>query len=91
MSIVILQPNLNMLITIHNRLGIQSPQCEEQLLKLDEQGLTHRYKIGIMYCKANQCSEEEMYNNRDSAPAFDEFLDTIGQRVRLKVILKFKL
>lgn len=72
------------------RLGAQSPQTEEQLLKLDEQGLTSHYKVGIMYCKAGQASEEEMYNNEDAGPAFLEFLDCIGQRVRLKGFDKYK-
>lgn len=72
------------------RLGVQSPQTEEQLLKLDEQGLTSHYKVGIMYCKAGQASEEEMYNNEDAGPAFLEFLDCIGQRVRLKGFDKYK-
>jgi len=72
------------------RLGIASPQTEEQLLKLDEQGLSSHYKVGIMYCKAGQGTEEEMYNNEDAGPAFQEFLETIGQRVRLKGFEKYK-
>ncbi|KAG8222672.1 hypothetical protein J437_LFUL002554 [Ladona fulva] len=72
------------------RLGIQSPQTEEQLLKLDQQGLTTHYKVGIMYCRAGQSTEEEMYNNEEAGPAFSEFLETIGQRVRLKGFDKYK-
>jgi hypothetical protein len=37
-----------------------------------------------MYCKAGQCTEEEMYNNEHSGPAFDEFLRCIAEEVRLK-------
>ncbi|KAJ4443510.1 hypothetical protein ANN_05182 [Periplaneta americana] len=72
------------------RLGVLSQQTEDQLLKLDEQGLTNHYKVGIMYCRAGQASEEEMYNNEEAGPAFHEFLDTIGQRVRLKGFDKYK-
>ncbi|XP_026275130.2 signal-induced proliferation-associated 1-like protein 3 isoform X6 [Frankliniella occidentalis] len=72
------------------RLGVASPQTEEQLLKLDEQGLSNHYKVGIMYCRASQGTEEEMYNNEDAGPAFQEFLETIGQRVRLKGFDKYK-
>ncbi|XP_046388548.1 signal-induced proliferation-associated 1-like protein 3 [Ischnura elegans] len=72
------------------RLGVQSPQTEEQLLKLDQQGLTTHYKVGIMYCRAGQSTEEEMYNNEEAGPAFNEFLETIGQRVRLKGFDKYK-
>ncbi|XP_064484680.1 signal-induced proliferation-associated 1-like protein 2 [Ornithodoros turicata] len=66
------------------RLGIQGTQTEEQLMKLDEQGLMKTYKVGVMYCKAGQATEEEMYNNEMSGPAFEEFLEMLGHKVRLK-------
>lgn len=72
------------------RLGISGHHTEEQLLKLDEQCLSSHYKVGIMYCRANQSTEEEMYNNQDPGPAFLEFLDTIGQKVKLKGFEKYK-
>jgi len=37
-----------------------------------------------MYCKAGQSTEEEMYNNESAGPAFEEFLQLLGARVRLK-------
>ena len=43
-----------------------------------------------MYCRAGQQTEEEMYNNEEGGPAFNEFLDLIGQRVRLKGFNKYK-
>lgn len=81
--------------------------------------VTQQHKIGIMYCKAGQSTEEEMYNNgnmimyyfkqnyciligcegkinlleinfvhhlflEEAGPAFNEFLDIIGERVTLK-------
>ncbi|XP_041775118.1 signal-induced proliferation-associated 1-like protein 1 isoform X2 [Anopheles merus] len=72
------------------RLAVGTPQCEQQLLKLDEQGLTNKYKVGILYCRAGQSSEEDMYNNEEAGPAFNEFLDTIGRRVRLKGFEHYK-
>ncbi|CAO1370051.1 unnamed protein product [Diamesa tonsa] len=72
------------------RLGNQTPACEQQLLKLDEQGLTNKYKVGVLYCRAGQGTEEDMYNNEETGPAFQEFLDTIGKRVRLKGFENYK-
>lgn len=72
------------------RLGVNSTQLEQQLLKLDEQGLTNKYKVGILYCRAGQGSEEDMYNNEEAGPAFVEFLDTIGKCVRLKGFEHYK-
>jgi hypothetical protein len=47
-------------------------------------------KVGVMYCRSGQQTEEEMYNNEEGGPAFNEFLDVIGQRVRLKGFNKYK-
>lgn len=43
-----------------------------------------------MYCRAGQSSEEDMYNNESSGPAFEEFLDLLGERVRLKGWEKYR-
>ncbi|XP_051900944.1 signal-induced proliferation-associated 1-like protein 2 isoform X2 [Pristis pectinata] len=72
------------------RLASNSPKVPEMLLKLDEQGLTFQRKVGVMYCKAGQSTEEEMYNNETAGPAFEEFLDLLGQRVRLKGFEKYR-
>uniref|UniRef100_H3D7D4 Signal induced proliferation associated 1 like 2 n=1 Tax=Tetraodon nigroviridis TaxID=99883 RepID=H3D7D4_TETNG len=113
------------------RLAINSPKVPEQLLKLDEQGVTRpwrwcyhvmmaamsnskaifmynapiieqvfikatetllsfQHKVGVLYCKAGQSTEEEMYNNESAGPALEEFLDLLGQRVRLKGFTKYR-
>ncbi|XP_077469245.1 signal-induced proliferation-associated 1-like protein 2 isoform X5 [Stigmatopora argus] len=72
------------------RLAINSPKVYEQLLKLDEQGLSFQHKVGVLYCKAGQSTEEEMYNNESAGPALEEFLDLLGQRVRLKGFTKYR-
>ncbi|XP_036429497.1 signal-induced proliferation-associated 1-like protein 2 [Colossoma macropomum] len=72
------------------RLALNSPKVPEQLLKLDEQGLSFQHKVGVLYCKAGQSTEEEMYNNESAGPAMEEFLDLLGQRVRLKGFTKYR-
>uniref|UniRef100_A0A8C0AW96 Signal-induced proliferation-associated 1-like protein 3 n=1 Tax=Buteo japonicus TaxID=224669 RepID=A0A8C0AW96_9AVES len=71
------------------RLAISTPKVTEQLLKLDEQGLCRRHKVGILYCKAGQSLEEEMYNNEDAGPPFEEFLSLLGEKVCLKAFSKY--
>lgn len=43
-----------------------------------------------MYCMAGQSSEEEMYNNESAGPALEEFLNLLGERVRLKGFTKYR-
>lgn len=40
--------------------------------------------MGILYCRAGQGSEEEMYNNQEAGEAFLQFLTLLGDVVRLK-------
>ncbi|XP_004683405.1 PREDICTED: signal-induced proliferation-associated protein 1 [Condylura cristata] len=66
------------------RLGSASPKVPRTLLTLDEQVLSFQRKVGILYCRASQGSEEEMYNNEEAGPAFMQFLTLLGDVVRLK-------
>lgn len=72
------------------RLAMNTPQCEQQLLKLDEQGISNKYKVGILYCREGQQTEEDMYNNMDGGSSFLEFLESIGKVVRLKGFQNYK-
>lgn len=71
-------------------LGIQNGPCEDELIKLDEAYVQNKYKVGLMYCGSGQQTEEEMYNNEEGSPAFNEFLELIGSKVRLKGFSKYK-
>ncbi|XP_055988006.1 signal-induced proliferation-associated protein 1 [Sorex fumeus] len=66
------------------RLGSASPKVPRTLLTLDEQVLSFQRKVGILYCRAGQGSEEEMYNNQEAGAAFTQFLTLLGDVVRLK-------
>ncbi|RWS27672.1 signal-induced proliferation-associated 1-like protein 2 [Leptotrombidium deliense] len=70
------------------RLGVST--ADEQLLKLDEQVLTRTYKVGVLYSRGGQSTEEEMYNNENSGPALEEFLTCLGEKVRLKGFDKYR-
>ncbi|XP_054854739.1 signal-induced proliferation-associated 1-like protein 3 isoform X2 [Eublepharis macularius] len=71
------------------RLALNVPKVTEQLRKLDEQGLCQKHKVGILYCKAGQSSEEEMYNNEVAGPALEEFLALLGEKVCLRGFSKY--
>ncbi|XP_070576551.1 signal-induced proliferation-associated 1-like protein 1 [Ptychodera flava] len=72
------------------RLAVSADKVQEQLMKLDEQGINNKYKVGVMYCKAGQSTEEEMYNNEHAGPAFEEFLNCLGETVKLQGFDKYR-
>ncbi|XP_040017507.2 signal-induced proliferation-associated 1-like protein 3 isoform X2 [Gasterosteus aculeatus] len=71
------------------RLALNTPKATEQLLKLDEQGLSQKHKVGVLLCRAGQSTEEEMYNNEEASPAFSAFLKLLGEQVLLKGFTKY--
>uniref|UniRef100_A0A669C7R5 Signal-induced proliferation-associated 1 like 3 n=1 Tax=Oreochromis niloticus TaxID=8128 RepID=A0A669C7R5_ORENI len=71
------------------RLALSTAKVTEQLLKLDEQGLSQKHKVGVLLCRAGQSTEEEMYNNEEASPAFSAFLELLGEQVLLKGFTKY--
>lgn len=65
-------------LTCSSFLGLLHPQ------------LSFQVKVGVMYCRAGQSTEEEMYNNEMAGPAFEEFLQLLGEKVRLKGFSKYR-
>lgn len=57
---------------------------EQAVLRIDEQSLSRQYKLGLLYCRAGQTTEEEMYNNESGGPALDDFMAILGTRVAQK-------
>lgn len=52
--------------------------------------LSFQVKVGVMYCRAGQSTEEEMYNNETAGPALEEFLQLLGDKIRLKGFTKYR-
>uniref|UniRef100_A0A673B8D5 Signal-induced proliferation-associated 1 like 3 n=1 Tax=Sphaeramia orbicularis TaxID=375764 RepID=A0A673B8D5_9TELE len=71
------------------RLALSTPKVTEQLLKLEEQGLSQKHKVGVLLCRAGQSTEEEMYNNEEASPSFSAFLELLGEQVQLKGFTKY--
>lgn len=54
------------------------------ICRYDEHVLTNTYKFGVIYQRPGQISEEELFGNARSSPAFQEFLDVLGDTVELQ-------
>lgn len=47
-------------------------------------------KVGIIYVKENQFTEEHILDNNENSPLFDEFLQVLGDKSRLRGFDKYK-
>jgi len=68
----------------------QLPDTPEELLKLDQVFIKSELKVGMIYVQEGQYSEEEILDNNDNSPLFEEFLQILGDKIRLKGFDKYK-
>ncbi|KAK6621395.1 hypothetical protein RUM43_011701 [Polyplax serrata] len=68
----------------------QLPDTPEELLKLDQVFIKSELKVGVLYVKEGQYTEEVILDNNENSPLFEEFLQVLGDRVRLKGFDKYK-
>lgn len=68
---------------------VSVPNIEQELLKVDETFVKNRHKVGVVHVKAGQTTEEEIFSNQHGAGPFDEFLNLVGERVKLLGFKKF--
>ncbi|XP_035208746.1 rap1 GTPase-activating protein 1-like isoform X1 [Stegodyphus dumicola] len=66
------------------------PRASEMLMAYDEHVLVNTFKFGIIYQKFGQTTEEELFGNRKHSPAMEEFLDVLGNRIKLKDFKGFR-
>ncbi|XP_011882633.1 PREDICTED: uncharacterized protein LOC105570208 isoform X1 [Vollenhovia emeryi] len=68
----------------------QLPDTPEELLKLDQVFIKSELKVGMIYVQENQYGEEDILDNNDNSLLFEEFLQILGDKVRLKGFDKYK-
>ncbi|XP_043260824.1 rap1 GTPase-activating protein 1 isoform X1 [Colletes gigas] len=54
------------------------------IARYDEHALVSRFKFGVLHQREGQVTEEQLFGNRQITPAFQEFLDLLGQKIDLK-------
>ena len=62
---------------------VMFPGISDLMMHFDEHGLSNTFKFGIIYQKFGQCTEEAIFGNRTHSPAMEEFMELLGQKVRL--------
>ncbi|CAB4063513.1 RAP1GAP [Lepeophtheirus salmonis] len=70
-------------LSLENVHPVVCPRSSELIVKYDEHVLVKQNKFGVIYQKQGQVTEEELFANREHSPAFEEFLDILGNRVLL--------
>ena len=57
----------------------------DRLIEFERAHVPTTFKFGVLYCRAKQSTEEEMYCNKEPVSAsFTNFLALLGQKINLK-------
>ncbi|XP_058826301.1 rap1 GTPase-activating protein 1 isoform X2 [Topomyia yanbarensis] len=75
---------LNEQINVDSFMPVLCPKASTLIASYDEHVLVTNFKFGVLYQRYGQTAEEELFCNSDTTPAFEEFLDLLGQRIRLR-------
>ncbi|XP_064353108.1 rap1 GTPase-activating protein 1 isoform X1 [Dromaius novaehollandiae] len=66
------------------------PKASRLIVAFDEHVISNNFKFGVIYQKLGQTSEEELFGTTEESPAFVEFLDFLGQKVKLQDFKGFR-
>ncbi|XP_076022774.1 rap1 GTPase-activating protein 1 isoform X8 [Genypterus blacodes] len=59
------------------------PRASRLIVTFDEHVINNNFKFGVIYQKFGQTSEEELFVNSEESPAFEEFLEFLGEKIEL--------
>ncbi|XP_066126283.1 rap1 GTPase-activating protein 1 isoform X1 [Saccopteryx bilineata] len=66
------------------------PKASRLIVTFDEHVISNNFKFGVIYQKLGQTSEEELFSTNEESPAFVEFLEFLGQKVKLQDFKGFR-
>ncbi|XP_070149388.1 rap1 GTPase-activating protein 1 isoform X2 [Polyergus mexicanus] len=75
---------INESLTVSPLMPVMCPGAGTLIARYDEHALVSRFKFGVLHQRAGQVTEEQLFGNRQITPAFQEFLDLLGQKIDLK-------
>ncbi|KAH0511486.1 Rap1 GTPase-activating protein 2 [Microtus ochrogaster] len=66
------------------------PKASQMIVSYDEHDVNNTFKFGVIYQKARQTLEEELFGNNEESPAFKEFLNLLGDTITLQDFKGFR-
>ncbi|XP_060115324.1 rap1 GTPase-activating protein 1 [Heteronotia binoei] len=66
------------------------PKASRLIVTFDEHVISNNFKFGVIYQKLGQTSEEELFSTNEESSAFVEFLEFLGQKVKLQDFKGFR-
>ncbi|CAL8367311.1 unnamed protein product, partial [Lota lota] len=77
-------------VNVDRFLPVLYPKASRLIVTFDEHVINNNFKFGVIYQKYGQTTEEELFSNTNESPAFVEFLDFLGERIKLQDFKGFR-
>ncbi|XP_039756223.1 rap1 GTPase-activating protein 1 isoform X2 [Pararge aegeria] len=71
-------------VNVDNFMAVMCLNASSLISTFDEHVLVNTFKFGVLYQKYGQTTEEELFGNNETSPAFNEFIEILGQRIILR-------
>ncbi|KAG5684107.1 hypothetical protein PVAND_013354 [Polypedilum vanderplanki] len=75
---------LNDQLQVDSFTPIICPLASNLIAAYDEHQLVVNFKFGVLYQKYGQTVEEELFGNNETSAEFEEFLNLLGEKIKLK-------
>ena len=75
---------LNEQLEVDQFTPVMCPLASNLIQSYDEHLLVVHLKFGVLYQKYGQTVEEELFANNDTTPEYEEFLELLGRKIKLK-------
>ncbi|KAJ7422356.1 Rap1 GTPase-activating protein 1 [Willisornis vidua] len=66
------------------------PKASQLIVAFDEHVISNNFKFGVIYQKPGQTTEEEVFSNTVESQGFLEFLDFLGDKIKLQDFRGFR-
>ena len=83
-------PELNMEESQFLRVKQDFADWDKALLNFEAKQIAFAEKIGVVYAGEGQTTEDEILGNTNGSPAFEQFLELLGENVQLLGFTKFR-
>jgi len=69
---------------------LEDDAVSETIIKMESQVYFSQYKFGVLFAKTGQIAEDQLYENSETSEDFNEFLNWLGNKIKLAGWTKFR-
>eukprot|EP01119_Soliformovum_irregulare_P000063 TRINITY_DN10051_c0_g2_i4.p1 TRINITY_DN10051_c0_g2~~TRINITY_DN10051_c0_g2_i4.p1 ORF type:complete len:841 (+),score=234.21 TRINITY_DN10051_c0_g2_i4:46-2568(+) len=69
---------------VNFKLNRVKTDMSQRLREIEKKNIIRQYKFGLLYVTQGQTQENEMFSNVETSPEYEEFLEFLGDKIKLE-------